>query len=166
LYARAQLADPAPELRRGRAQARRGDATWRRRIERYECGDAVIVAFTASAVIDNNGQPCELRCFCHEILWVDRPVTFVVLRRRLLDLTRRDFHLAAARMRDSGIRVSADPGSIAIEIVIDATVAEYLAAPAEPLRLRAGSSPAGLECPPGGQTSWPQRPAIGVGHGI
>ena len=36
LHARATLAEPAPELRRARAQASRGDRTWRTRLERYE----------------------------------------------------------------------------------------------------------------------------------
>jgi len=162
--ARVEFSDPAPEVRRGRAQVRRRDAAWRRRIERYERGETVMVAFTASAVIDNDGQRSELRCNSHEVRWVDRPVESPVLRRRLLELAHRDFQLVASHMPDSGIRWRTAAESIAARRVVDPAVGEYLDAQRTPPRLRSREQPAGLVRAGLRQRSSQRRPQIAATH--
>jgi len=124
LRARARIADAVPELRRARAHAIRGDAAWQRRLQRYEQGDAVIVELTASAVIDNGWTRSESLCFCHEVLWVDRPIERGVLAERLRKLARRDFEPVAARLRDRGINLAAPGLPLTVALIIDPTVIE------------------------------------------
>jgi hypothetical protein len=122
LHVRAQFADPAPEVRRARAQAVRGDADWQRCLWRYEHGDTLIVALTAFAVIDDDGAPSEPLCFCHEVVWIDRPVAPRVLHERLRELAHRDFRTVGPRLRDRGIQLGASEDSIPVQLAIDATL--------------------------------------------
>lgn len=132
VHAQATLAEPAPELRRARAQAIRGDRAWRRRLERYEQGDTLIVALTAHAVIQDAAAtqpepPCH---YCHEAVWIDRATAPRTLTDRLRALARRDFTTVAAALRDPGIAIGTAAGEeqIAVELSIDPAVSAQLSA--------------------------------------
>lgn len=126
LQVRAQVADPAPEVRRARARAVRGDADWQRCLWRYEHGDTLIVALTAFAVIDGDGGSSEALCFCHEVVWIDRPVAPRALHERLREVARRDLRTIGPRLRDRGIQLSGGDEAIAVQLVIDSTLAGSL----------------------------------------
>jgi hypothetical protein len=126
LHVRAQFADPVPEVRRARAQAVRGDADWQRCLWRYEHGDTLIVALTAFAVIDGDGAPSEPLCFCHEVVWIDRPVAPRTLHERLREVAHRDFRTVGPRLRDRGIQLSDSEDAIAVQLVIDSRLAGSL----------------------------------------
>ena len=126
LQARAKVADPAPEVRRARAQAVRGDADWRRRLQRYEHGDTLIVALTSWAMIDGEGERAAPLCFSHELVWVDRPVDRDVLAERLRRHAARDFQTVAPRLRDRGIRLAASERELAVQVVLDSDVERSL----------------------------------------
>ena len=125
LRARVQVADTEPEIRRARAQAGRGDAAWRRRLQRYEQGDTLIVALTAFALIDGGGDRPEPLCYCHEVVWLDRPVAPRLLTERLRELAQRDFRTIGPRLRDRGIQLS-DAAAVTVQLDIDAAVAQRL----------------------------------------
>jgi len=124
LHARARIVDAKPEVRRARAHAAQGEAAWQRRLRAFEQGDTLIVDLTAFAVIDTDGKPSQSLCFCHEALWIDRPIKLSVLSDRLRSLTRRDFQPVGARLRDRGIQLSASEDAIPVELHIDSAVAE------------------------------------------
>jgi len=126
LRVHAEIADPAPEVRRARAQARRGDAAWQQRLQRYEDGDTLIVAVTASAMIDRADTWPEYLCFGHEVVWIDRPIAPRVLTESLVELAHRDFQSVGARLRDHGVQLSAREDAIAVELIIDPAVARRL----------------------------------------
>lgn len=126
LHVRAQVADPVPEVRRARARAVRGDADWQRSLRRYEHGDALIVALTGFAVIDGGDAPSEPLCFCHEVVWIDRPVAPTALHERLREVAHRDFRTVGPRLRDRGIQLSASEDAIAVQLVIDSKLAGSL----------------------------------------
>jgi len=125
LQARAKVADPAPEVRRARAQAGRGDAAWRRRLQRYEHGDTLIVALTSFAMIEGEGERPAPVCFSHETVWIDRPVAAEDLAERLREVAARDFQTVAPRLRDRGIRLDRDD-ELAVQVVIDSDVEQRL----------------------------------------
>lgn len=128
LRVRAQIADAGPEIRRARGYAVRGDASWQHRLQRYERDETMIVAVTACAVIDGDGErsQAESLCFCHEAVWTDRLTGPGALAKRLRALARRDFRTVGARLRDGGVRLSAREDKIAVALVIDSAVAEGL----------------------------------------
>jgi hypothetical protein len=132
LHVRARVADPAPEVRRARAQAVRGDADWQRCLHRYEHGETLIVALTAFAVIDGDGAPSEPLCFCHEVVWIDRPVAPRLLHERLRELAHRDFRLVGPRLRDRGIQLGAGEEAIPVQLVIESSLAGCLDTGAAP----------------------------------
>jgi len=124
LHARARIVDAAPEVGRARAHAARGEVAWQRRLRRYEQGDTLIVDLTAFAVVDSDGEPPESLCFCHEALWIDRPIKPTVLLERLRSLTRRDFQPVGARLRDRGIQLAASEDTMPVALLIDSAVAQ------------------------------------------
>lgn len=134
LHAEARLAAPAPELRRARAQAARGDPEWRGRLEDYDRGDALIIALTAQALVDDpragprRAAPCH---YCHEAVWVSRTTTPRALVDRLGALARRDFRTVAASLRDRGVQLGPGEQQITVELVLDPAVTAALDSAAE-----------------------------------
>jgi len=126
LHARVRIADPTLEVRRAREQGHRGDAVWRERLRRFEDGDTLLVALTASAAIDSNGRRSDLLCFCHEVVWIDRQTPVSVLTERVRELAHRDFQAVGSQLRDHGIELSASEDVIGVHLVIDPAVAESL----------------------------------------
>lgn len=135
LHAEATLAAPAPELRRARAQAARGDPEWRGRLADYDRGDALIVALTARALIDDRragpqrAAPCH---YCHEAVWVSRATAPRALFERLRALARRDFKTVAAALRDRGVQLGPGEQQITVELVVDPAVTAALGGAPEP----------------------------------
>jgi hypothetical protein len=129
LQASARLAEPAPELRRARARAVRGEVVWRRRLERYEHGDTMIVALTARAVIERAGERPQPLHYCHEAVWIDRETAPRALAERLRELARREFAIVAAGLRDRGVVPTADDEAIAVELSVDSSVVGRLSSP-------------------------------------
>jgi hypothetical protein len=99
---------------------------WQRCLRRYEHGDTLIVALTEFAVIDGDGTPSEPLCFGHEVVWLDRPVAPRALHERLREVAHRDFRTVGPRLRDRGIQLSDSEGAIAVQLVIDSTLAGSL----------------------------------------
>lgn len=131
LRARARLEEqPAVELRRARARAVRGESAWRRRLERYEHGEAMIVALTATAVLERAGARSQPLHYCHEAVWIDRATAPRALAAHLSELARRDFATVAAGLRDRGVRLSADEQEIDVELSLDDALAGRLRPPA------------------------------------
>jgi len=141
LHAHAHVVDVATELRRARAQARRGDAEWHRRLVGYQRGEALIVGLTASAMIDSKSGFAELRCFLHEAIWIDLPITRGVLTERLVGLARRAFQPVGARLRDRGVQLADREDAIAVILVIDSLTAEPLDSTDRP---SSAAAPAGV----------------------
>ncbi len=120
------------ELRRARAQAVRGDAAWRARLQAYENGDALIVALTAHAVIDDSAEasaPATPWCYCHEAIWIDRDTAPSPLGDHLRTVARRAFAPVAAGLRDRGVTLDARADQITVQLTIDPAVAARLGAP-------------------------------------
>lgn len=138
LYARAHIADPAPEVRRARSQAIRGDPGWRRRLQRYAQGDTTILELTATALIDTERASADSLCFCHERLWVDGPIDRGTLAERLCGLARGEFRPVAAKLRERGVKIASPEGAITVALVSDPTVAAALrlGSPAPPSTAR------------------------------
>jgi hypothetical protein len=84
------------------------------------------VALTAFAVIDGEGASSEPLCFCHEVVWIDRPVAPAAFQERLREVAHRDFRTVGPRLRDRGIQLSASEDAIAVQLVIDSTLAGSL----------------------------------------
>jgi hypothetical protein len=122
LQARARLAEPALELRRARARAVGGEAAWRRRLERYEEGDTVIVALTAQAMIDDARERPQPLHYCHEAVWIDRSTAPGALAEHLRELARREFATVAAGLRDRGVVPDVDEDAITVELSVDSSV--------------------------------------------
>lgn len=130
LHGEVKLAEPALELRRARAQALRGDRTWRERLQRYERGDTLIVELTAWVLVGGGaGSPPEHRsCYCREAVWIDRSTSLRVLSERLRALVLRAFVTVAPGLRDRGIGLAASGAEVAVELDIDRTVIAALTA--------------------------------------
>lgn len=113
------------------AHAARGEPAWRRRLERYEQGDTLIVALTARAVIKRTtgAQHEPPWHYCHETVWVARATAPWTLTDRLRALAHRDFTTVAAALRNRGIATDASEKQIAAEFVIDPAVTAQLSAP-------------------------------------
>jgi hypothetical protein len=130
LEVRARLADPAPELRRARARSVRGEAVWRRRLERYEQGDTMIVALSARAVIERPQQGSQPLHYCDEAVWVDRTTVPGALAERLRELALREFAPVADGLRDRGVLTRAGERALTVELSVDPAVAGRLCTPA------------------------------------
>lgn len=130
LHAEAKVAEAAPELRRARAQAARGDPAWRGRLEAYDHGETLILTLTARAVIDDatGAQPA---AYCHEAVWVPRATAPRALTDRLREVALRHFKTVAAALRDRGIQIGGSEGQITVELLVDAAVTAGLSAPPE-----------------------------------
>jgi hypothetical protein len=123
---RARFADPEPELRRARQQIARGDDAWQARLEHYEHGEALLIELTGSILIDSDVRPPEPVQFCHEVAWVDRPVTRAMLTERLAALAHRDFRPVGAHLRDRGVQLSDREDAIPVRLEIDPEVLDSL----------------------------------------
>lgn len=112
LKARAVIAKTAPEIRRARRQAIRGDRAWQQRLERFEHGDVVIAQLTAIAIEGADENPQTLPC-CHETVWIDRQTARAGVEERLRQIARRDFKTIGDGLRDHhGVQLNADEHAI------------------------------------------------------
>jgi hypothetical protein len=129
LNARAGLADAAPEIRRARAQAVRGEAPWQERLDRFQRGDALIVALRVAVVTEDPRGRVRSLPYCNEAVWIDRPTAPSDLEHRLRDIARQTFRTVGAGLRDRGVPLAAAPDAIAVDVTIEPPLVENLSRP-------------------------------------